>query len=78
MSHQEVRNVRAEALFVSHLQRSDAVSPDVVRHTVRETVRQYGVTEVAARVAEEFGEHPDTAIERMSWCLGAVRSAYAA
>jgi len=78
MTNQDVANVRAEALFVSKIQRSDAVTSHEVRRTVRETVRQYGVTGVAERVAEEFGEHPDTAQSRMCWCLGTVRSAYAA
>lgn len=78
MTHQEIASVRAEALFVSSIQRSDTITSDQVRKTVRETVRQYGVTGVAERVAEEFGEHPDTAQSRMCWCLGTVRSAYAA
>ena len=74
----ELASMRAEALFVSNLQRSDAVTPDVVREAVSENVRRYGVRGLAARVAEEYGEHPDTAVGRMCWCLGTIERAYAA
>jgi hypothetical protein len=78
MSVQELASMRAEALFVSDLQRSDHVTPDVVRATVSENVRRYGLRGLAARVAEEYGEHPETAVGRMCWCLGTVEAAYAA
>jgi len=78
MSGEEIQSLRAEALFVSHLQRSDAFSPDTVRQTVSENVRRYGLRGLAARVAEEYGEHPETAVGRMCWCLCAVEEAYAA
>jgi hypothetical protein len=74
----EVASLRAEALFVSDLQRSDPVTPDGVRAAVRENVRRYGRRGLAARVAEEYGEHPETAVGRMCWCLGAVEAAFAA
>jgi hypothetical protein len=75
---EELSSMRAEALFVSDLQRSDAVTPDAVREAVSVSVRRYGVRELAARMAEEFGEHPETAAGRMCWCLGTVREAYSA
>jgi len=78
MSGDDLSSMRAEALFVSDLQRSDAVTPDRVREAVSVNVRRYGVRGLAARVAEEYGEHPDTAVGRMCWCLGAVQQAYAA
>jgi hypothetical protein len=75
--------IRAEALFASDLQCSDlrCSAPDRcddrVRHTVANTLRRLGVSGCAARVAGEFGDHPETAVARMSWALGTVRSAYA-
>jgi len=77
MSVQELASMRAEALFVSDLQRADAVTADRVRAAVSENVRRYGVRGLAARVAEEYGDHPETAVGRMCWCLGTIELAYA-
>jgi hypothetical protein len=68
--------VCAEALFVSDVQRSDAATALRVRTAVAESVRRHGSHGCAVLVAQEFGEHPDTAAGRMSWALTAVRSAY--
>ena len=78
MAGQLTQSVRAEALFVSDVQRSDRITADEVRAVVRRTVRRYGTHDLAARVAQEYGEHPDTAVNRMSWALGAIRQAYTA
>jgi len=45
----------------------DAVAADVVAEAVRLAVRQFGVRGCAARMAQEFGDHPEAAIERMRW-----------
>jgi hypothetical protein len=68
--------VWAEALFVSDAQRSDHLTPDQIRAAVQRTVRRYGAVGVAALVASEFGDHPDTAVGRMSWALCEVRTSY--
>lgn len=73
----DLAETRAEALFASDLQRSAEVTADSVRHAVTATVRRLGTRGCAARVAEEFGEHPEVAVDRMRWALGAVRQAYA-
>ena len=59
--------VWAEALFVSVLQRSDRPSPGQVRKAVAAAVRAYGGRGCAELVAQEFGDHPETAVERMRW-----------
>ncbi|GAA0899491.1 hypothetical protein [Virgisporangium aurantiacum] len=74
---QELASMRAEALFVSDVQRSDPLTADLVREAVSQNVRRYGPRGLAARVAEEYGEHPECAVGRMSWCLGTVELAYA-
>jgi hypothetical protein len=58
---------RAEALFASVLQRSDRPSPGQVRKAVAAAVRAHGSRGCAELVAQEFGDHPDTAAERMCW-----------
>jgi len=70
--------VRAEALFVSALQPSGSPSPDQVRRAVVTTLRRLGVRGCAAQVAGEFGDHPDTAVARMSWALATITAIYPA
>jgi hypothetical protein len=68
--------VRAGALFVSTLQPSRSPSPDQVRRVVAMTLRRLGVRGCAAQMASEFGDHPDTAVARMSWVLATIRTVY--
>ena len=70
--------VRAEALFVSTLQPSGSPSPDQIRVAVAATLQRLGVRGCAARVAGEFGDHPDTAVARMSWALATITAVYPA
>jgi hypothetical protein len=70
--------VWAEALFASTLQCSGSPSADEVRHAVATTLRQLGVRGCAAHMAGEFGDHPDTAMARMSWALATVNTVYPA
>jgi hypothetical protein len=55
------------ALFASALQRSDTPTPDAVSEAIRHTVRQFGTRGCAIRMAQEFGDHPEAAAERMRW-----------
>jgi len=68
--------VRAEALFASNLQSSDAPAARQVRYAVATTLRRLGIRGCATQVAGEFGEHPETAVARMAWALVTVRTAY--
>jgi len=67
MHHLSVSAARADALFVSALQRSEEVSTGQVRQAVASAVRAFGSRGCAERVAQEFGDHPDTAVARMRW-----------
>ena len=69
-------DTRTEALFVSHVQRSQQLSPELIRDAVFTTVDRLGETGCAELVAQEFGEHPDCAPVRMRWARLAVRSAF--
>jgi hypothetical protein len=71
-----VEAVRAEALFASSLQSSEGPAADQIRDAVRATLQMLGRRECAARVAGEYGEHPETAVERMNWALAMIRSVY--
>jgi hypothetical protein len=59
--------VRADALFASDLQRSDEPSAAQVDQAIAAAVRALGARGCAARVAQEYGEHPETAAVRMRW-----------
>ena len=65
--HASTSAVWAEALFVSVLQRSDRPSPGQVRKAAVAAVRAHGGPGCAELVAQEFGDHPETAVERMRW-----------
>jgi hypothetical protein len=70
--------VRAEALFVSTLQCSESPAAPQVRDAVARTLRRLGIKGCAAEVAGEFGDHPDSAVERMAWAIATVRATYPA
>jgi hypothetical protein len=69
--------VWADALFASVLQRSDGPSADEVRKAIAAAVRAYGGRGCAERVAQEFGDHPETAAARMRWARGVVGEVFA-
>jgi hypothetical protein len=65
--HSSIRAVWADALFVSALQRCDRPSAGQVQQAVAATVGIFGPLGCAERVAQEFGDHPETAVTRMRW-----------
>jgi hypothetical protein len=65
-----------DALFASALQCSDEPSAGQLRQTIDAAVRAFGASGCAARVAQEFGDHPETAVARMRWARAAARSAF--
>ena len=67
MYYSGASTVWADALFVSVLQRSDEPSVIQVRQAVATAVRAHGGRGCAQRVAQEFGDHPETAVARMRW-----------
>ena len=76
--HASAGAVRADALFASALQRSDRPSPGQVRQAIAAAAARYGASGCAARVAQAFGEHPETAVNRMRWARTTVADAFGA
>jgi len=74
--HLSICGARADALFASPLLRSYDPSAGQVRHAIATAIGAYGARGYAARVAQAYGEHPDTALTRMRWALAAVASAF--
>jgi hypothetical protein len=75
-SADRIRQLRAEALFASTMQPSEAPSPDQVRRAVATTLRRLGICGCAGQLAAEFGDHPDTAAARMTWALAMIHAVY--
>ena len=67
MTRLNVTDARCEALFASGLQRSDTPTAEMVAEVIRRTVRQFGTRGCAGRMAQEFGDHPEMAADRMRW-----------
>ena len=69
--------VRTDAVFVSGLQRRDEPTVGQVRQAVAAAIRAFGFSGCAGRVAQEFGDHPETAVIRMRWACRVAREAFA-
>jgi hypothetical protein len=64
--------LRADALFAPAVQRSDELSISQIRQAIAATLDGYGAAGCAGRVAQEFGDHPETAAARMCWARATV------
>jgi hypothetical protein len=77
MAYLSASAVLADAVFASDLQRRDEPSAGQVRQAVSAAIRAFGCPGCAGRVAQEFGDHPETAVIRMRWARSVVREAFA-
>ena len=71
-----ISTVRADALFASALQRSDQPSAAQVDQAIAAAVRAFGTRGCAARVAQAYGDHPETAAMRMRWARAMVTGTF--
>ena len=70
-----ISTARADALFASPLQRSDEPTPAQVHQAIAAALAAFGIQGCAARVAQAYGEHPETAVPRMRWARATVTRA---
>ena len=70
-----ISTARADALFASSLQRSDEPTPAQVHQAVAAALAAFGIRGCAARVAQAYGEHPETAVPRMRWARATLTRA---
>ena len=70
MYPRSVHAFQADAVFVSALQRSDELSVSQIQRAIAAALDGYGVAGCAGRVAQEFGDHPETAAVRIRWARG--------
>jgi hypothetical protein len=73
--HLSISTARADALFVSALQRSQEPSAAQIRQAIAAAIREFGAQGCAARVAQAYGDHPETAVPRMRWARAMVSGA---
>jgi hypothetical protein len=66
---------RYAALFVA-VQQQDDVIDEAVRESIDRAIGEFGVTGCAERVAQEFGDHPDTAAARMRWVRAVIEGTF--
>ena len=71
-----IDDLLVEALFVSYVQPSDAPTSTLVHRAITDAIVRYGTDGCAARVAVEFGDHPEIAVSRMEWARRIVRASY--
>lgn len=77
MAYLSASAVRADAVFASDLQHRDEPSAGQVRQAVAAAIWAFGCPGCAGRVAQEFGDHPETAVIRMRWARRVAREAFA-
>lgn len=75
MSRPSPTDLRCEALFASGLQASGTLAPDAVAHAITRTLRRLGRQGCAGLIAQEFGDHPEVAGERMRWARRVLTAA---
>ena len=73
MPRLNVNDARCEALFASGLQRSQAPTAEAVTQAISCAVRQLGTRGCASQMAQEFGDHPEAAMDRMRWVRQLIR-----
>jgi hypothetical protein len=67
MTRMHVNESVYEALFASPLQPSETLTAEKVADAIGSTVRRLGAAGCTGCVAEEFGNHPEEAADRMRW-----------
>jgi hypothetical protein len=67
MTQLNVNTAWCEALFASGLQQSDTLTAEAVAEEICRAMRRFGIRGCAGRMAQEFGDHPELALERMRW-----------
>ena len=67
ISQLNVSDAQREALFASALQPSDTPTADMVAEAITCALQHFGTGGCVRMMAQEFGDHPDAAAERMRW-----------
>jgi hypothetical protein len=74
MARPNLDDARCVALFASPLQQSDEVNARAVSDAIDGAIRLLGADGCACYMAQEFGDHPAEACQRMRWAREVVDS----
>jgi hypothetical protein len=77
MDRSNMNQARCEALFASGLQRSDALTEVALTEMIGHTVRRLGRDGCIKVMAQEFGDHPEEAAQRMRWLRQLIGEVFA-
>jgi hypothetical protein len=69
---QQLAGLEREALFASSLQSSDDVTAAEAIAAISAAIRRLGPRGCVCQMAQEFGEHPEEARDRMRWASDVV------
>jgi hypothetical protein len=72
MYPRSIRDLQADALFASALQPGDPLGVSQIRRAIAVALHAYGGAGCAGRVAQGFGDNPETAAGRMRWARASV------
>jgi hypothetical protein len=64
---QTINDAPYEALFACDLQQSDNPTATMAAQAITRTRQRLGTDGCAGQMAQEFGDHPDAARDRMRW-----------
>ena len=67
VTRQNTNDALYEALFACELQQSDNPTTNMVAQAITRTTQRFGTDGCAGQMAQEFGDHPDAARDRMRW-----------
>ena len=67
VTRQNINDALYGALFVCELQQSDNPTTTMVAEAVTRTMQRFGTDGCVSQTAQEFGDHPDAACDRMRW-----------
>jgi hypothetical protein len=77
MNRLNMNQARCEALFASELQRSDALTAVALTEMIGHTMQRLGRDGCISLMAQEFGDHPEQAAERMRWLRQLIGEVFA-
>lgn len=67
ITRQNINDALYGALFACELQQSDNPTTTMVAEAITRTIQRFGADGCAGQMAQEFGDHPDAARDRMRW-----------
>ena len=67
ITRHNINDALYEALFACELQQSDNPTTTMVAEAITRTTQRFGTDGCAGQMAQEFGDHPDAACDRMRW-----------